>query len=102
MKAHHLITRENSVEERWSYKVGFSNHGYGIASDIAAYTLGAQYFERHFTDDRAMNHTDASGSLEPDGLRRLCRDLKNVKLAMIHKASTLSDEEAAQKAKLKL
>ena len=32
--------------------VGFSGHHRGIAIDIAAFTLGANYIERHFTLDR--------------------------------------------------
>lgn len=82
-------------------KVGFSNHGYGIASDIAAYTLGAEYIERHFVDDRTYPHTDAAASLEPDGLRRLTRDLKAVHAAMGKKPDWLTEIERVQRAKLR-
>jgi len=60
--------------------VGFSNHGYGIAADIAALAYGATYFERHFIDDRTFPHTDASASLESGGMARLSRDLKEIYL----------------------
>ena len=80
--------------------IGFSNHGYGIATDIVAYTLGATWIERHFIDDRTFRHTDASASLEPDGLRRLCRDLKAVQMALNFKKH-LSEEELAQRGKLR-
>lgn len=81
--------------------VGFSNHGYGIAADIVAYTLGVSWIERHFIDDRTFRHTDASASLEPDGLRRLCRDLKAVRKALTHKGSDITEEELAQRRKLR-
>lgn len=81
-------------------EVGFSNHGYGIAADIVAYTLGATWIERHFVDDRTFRHTDASASLEPDGLRRLCRDLKAVRKASTAKKS-MSEEEKKQRDKLR-
>jgi N-acetylneuraminate synthase len=32
--------------------IGFSGHHLGIAIDVAAYTLGAEWIERHFTKDR--------------------------------------------------
>ena len=80
--------------------IGFSNHGKGIAADIAAYTLGAQWIERHFTIDRTIKHTDAAASLEPTGLYRLCRDLKNVYLALNEKTE-MSEEELNQRNKLK-
>jgi len=81
-------------------RIGFSNHGKGIAADIAAYVRGAEWIERHFVDDRTLRHTDAASSLEPDGLRRLCRDLKAVHLACQPKLK-LSDEELEQRKKLR-
>lgn len=82
-------------------RVGFSNHGPGIAADIAAYVMGAEWIERHFVDDRTLKHTDASASLEPQGLYRLCRDLKAVQKS-IHKKQGLSDDEIAQRNKLRV
>ena len=51
--------------------IAFSGHHLGIASDIAAYTLGASYIERHFTLDRSWKGTDHAASLEPTGLKKL-------------------------------
>lgn len=82
-------------------EIGFSNHGYGIAADIAAYTLGATWIERHFIDDRTFRHSDATASLEPDGLRRLCRDLKAVHKALKFKTG-LSEAEKEQRNKLRI
>lgn len=82
--------------------VGFSNHGFGISADIVAYTLGAQWIERHFIDDRTFRHTDASASLEPDGLRRLCRDLKAAHKALKYKGGGITEEELKQKNKLRI
>lgn len=89
---------------KWSpaKNIGFSNHGYGIAADIVAYTLGVQWIERHFIDDRTFRHTDASASLEPDGLRRLCRDLKAIYKALKHKGSDITEEELNQRNKLRM
>ena len=81
--------------------IGFSNHGYGIAADIVSYMLGARWIERHFVDDRTFPHTDASASLEPDGLRRLCRDLKVIRKALKTK-DVLSQEELEQRQKLRV
>jgi N-acetylneuraminate synthase len=83
----------------YGFVVGFSNHGYGIASDIAAWVLGAKWIERHFVDDRTLKHTDAAASLEPEGLRRVCRDLDHVHRAMQYKEE-MTDEEWKQRSKL--
>jgi sialic acid synthase len=82
-------------------EIGFSGHHLGISVDIAAYTLGAVYIERHFTLDRTWKGTDHSASLEPDGMRRLCRDLKAVNKALRHKEKDILDIEAVQREKLK-
>lgn len=81
--------------------IGFSGHHLGIAVDIAALALGAQFIERHYTLDRTMKGTDHAASLEPDGLRRLVRDVRNVGLALGEKHSELLPVEEEQRVKLK-
>lgn len=81
--------------------IGFSGHHLGISADIAAYTLGANYFERHFTIDRTWKGTDHSASLEPDGMRRLVRDLNTAYKALTYKQKDIADIEEQQRKKLK-
>jgi len=81
--------------------VGFSGHHLGIAVDIAALALGATVFERHFTLDRTWKGTDHAASLEPDGMRRLVRDIRHVGQAMTFKEQEILPLEAEQRKKLK-
>jgi N-acetylneuraminate synthase len=81
--------------------IGFSGHHKGIAIDVAAYTLGAQWTERHFTLDRTWKGTDHAASLEPDGLRRLKRDLMAVYSALKFKDADFLDVEKVQAKKLR-
>lgn len=81
--------------------VGYSGHHLGIAIDVAAYTLGATWIERHFTLDRTWKGTDHAASLEPDGLRRLRRDLDATAAALQYRPSEIVDIEVAQRVKLK-
>lgn len=81
--------------------IGFSGHHLGIAADIAAMTLGAEWVERHFTKDRTWKGTDHAASLEPDGLRKLCRDLANVHKALGPKREQILPVESVQRDKLK-
>jgi sialic acid synthase len=82
-------------------EIGFSGHHLGIAADVAAMTLGATWVERHFTLDRTWKGTDHSASLEPDGLRRLVRDLRHVAAAIEFKSTELLGVEEFQRKKLK-
>jgi sialic acid synthase len=81
--------------------IGFSGHHLGIAVDIAAYALGAVYIERHFTLDRTQKGTDHAASLEPDGLRRLWRDLQATHAALREKPDDILPVEEATRRKLK-
>lgn len=81
--------------------IGFSGHHLGIAIDVAAVTLGAEYIERHFTLDRTLKGTDHAASLEPDGLRKLCRDLNLIENALVTKDNDILDIELTQRKKLK-
>lgn len=81
--------------------IGFSGHHLGIAVDIAALALGATYFERHFTLDRTWKGTDHAASLEPQGLMKLARDLRQTALALTYKPKEVLDIEEVQRKKLK-
>ena len=72
------------VEMRHRYPnivIGWSGHDIGIAMAVMAYSFGARIIEKHFTLNRAFKGTDQSFSLEPVGMRKLCRDLGRAHLA---------------------
>ena len=81
--------------------IGFSAHYSGIAMDVAAYTLGAVWFERHFTKERTWKGTDQAASLEPYGLNRVIRDLNFAWKALKYKPKDIVDVELPQREKLK-
>ena len=94
----------NRMREAYSTRVkaiGFSGHHLGIAVDVAAYTLGAEYIERHYTLDRTWKGTDRAASLEPDGIRKLVRNLNAVHQALTYKSVEVLPIEQVQRDKLK-
>lgn len=83
--------------------IAFSGHHLGISLDIAAGTLGANFIERHFTLDRTWKGTDHAASLEPQGLNKLCRDIKILSTAMKFKTGNgILNCEKFQRKKLKI
>ena len=60
------------------YRIGFSDHTIGIAAPAVAVGLGAEIIEKHVTIDRHMKGTDQIGSLGPDGVNRMIRDIRMV------------------------
>lgn len=95
------INRINNMYGHRVKSIGFSGHHLGIAVDVAAYTLGASVIERHYTLDRTWKGTDHAASLEPDGIRRLVRDLNAVHEALTKKELEILPIEQVQRDKLK-
>jgi 3-deoxy-D-glycero-D-galacto-nononate 9-phosphate synthase len=58
------------------YTIGYSDHTIGIATPVAAVAMGARVIEKHITIDRNMKGTDQAGSLGPDGVYRMVRDIR--------------------------
>lgn len=68
----------NELKRRYDVPVGYSGHERGIAVSSAAVAMGASVIERHFTLSRDMEGPDHSASLEPQGLKKLVRDIRNI------------------------
>jgi N-acetylneuraminate synthase len=62
--------------------IGYSGHETGLATTIAAVAMGACFVERHFTLDRAMWGSDQAASVEPQGMQKLVRDIRDVEQSL--------------------
>lgn len=90
-----------TFSEKYKVPVGYSGHERGLQVTIAAVALGATFIERHITLDRSMWGTDHSASLEPDGLKKLVRDIRIVELALGDGKKKVYDSEIPIRAKLR-
>ena len=82
------------------YKIGFSDHTIGIAAPAVAVGMGAEIIEKHITIDRRMKGTDQKGSLGPDGVNRMVRDIRIAEMWLGEEDLTIEPAVAAAKAKL--
>jgi sialic acid synthase SpsE len=87
--------------EKYNVPVGYSGHERGLQVTIAAVALGATFIERHITLDRSMWGTDHSASLEPEGLKKLVRDIRIIELALGDGKKKVYDSEIPIRAKLR-
>lgn len=76
-----LNTIKYLIKNYSEYCIGFSDHTIGIAMSLAAVAMGAEIIEKHITLDRRMKGTDQGGSLGPDGVIRLVRDIRLFEMA---------------------
>ena len=97
------------LEINWLYEnygdrvneIGFSGHHLGTNLDIAAFTLGARWIERHFTKDKTWKGTDHGASLEADELKVLVDGLNETYEALHFKDREILPIEQVQRDKLK-
>lgn len=82
------------------YSIGFSDHTIGIAAPVVAVGMGAEIVEKHVTIDRRMKGTDQQGSLGPDGVNRMIRDIRIAEQWMGREELVI--DPAVQSAKYKL
>ncbi|MDR0261911.1 MAG: N-acetylneuraminate synthase family protein [Sphingobacterium sp.] len=82
------------------YKIGYSDHTIGIATPLAAVAMGAEIIEKHITIDRRMKGTDQAGSLGPDGVNRMVRDIRLFEGSLGVEDIFIEDDVKAAKVKL--
>src|SRR5262245_29654958 len=70
------------LQSLYDCPIGYSGHEVGLATTVGAVALGATFVERHITLDRAMWGSDQAASIEPGGLKRLVKDIRNVEIAL--------------------
>ena len=95
-----LLTIRYLQKHYGQYTIGFSDHTIGIAAPIVAVGMGAKIIEKHITIDRGMKGTDQKGSLGPDGVRRMVRDIRLAEHWMGTEDIYIDRSVAASKVKL--
>lgn len=83
-----------------NYRIGFSDHTIGISAPPIAVGMGATIIEKHITIDRNMKGTDQAGSLGPDGVNRMIRDIRMAELWLGEEVLEVSDSVTSSKYKL--
>lgn len=70
------------MAKKFGAVVGLSDHTLGIASSVAAVSLGACIIEKHLTISRKEPGPDSSFSLEPSELKELVKEIRTVEAAL--------------------
>jgi N-acetylneuraminate synthase len=90
------------LKKEFGCDVGYSGHevsAYRVS--LIAVSLGATSIERHITLDRTMYGSDQAASLEPGGLQRLVKDVRNVEAILGDGKKRIWDSEIPVKKKLR-
>jgi len=88
------------LKQRYKYPIGYSDHSIGIMVPLIAFSLGADFIEKHITVSRNLKGSDHFGALEPDGLWRMTRDLRNAEASLGEYRKECNPSVAGTKLKL--
>jgi N,N'-diacetyllegionaminate synthase len=94
-----------TMKAAFNLPVGFSDHTLGIHIPLAAAARGACIIEKHYTLDKKLPGPDHSFALEPDELKQMIRNIRDMEKALgngIKDRSPLEGEEMYTKARRSL
>jgi N,N'-diacetyllegionaminate synthase len=96
----HLRNME-TLREAFDLPVGFSDHSLGTAIPLAAIALGASVIEKHFTLDQNMEGWDHAISANPEQLRTIVEEGRNVFSALGSRRRVVSPAELEKRKKFR-
>jgi N-acetylneuraminate synthase len=73
------INKSNDFAKK--FEVGYSGHEFGLTTTVASTVLGATWIERHITLDRSLWGSDQMASVEPQGLIKLVKSIRDIESA---------------------
>jgi N-acetylneuraminate synthase len=89
-----------TLKEKYGCEVGYSGHEFRLGTSVAAIYMGATIIERHVTLDRTMWGSDHMASVEPQGLFKLVRGIRELEKA--YGDGNISVTETEKKVRQKL
>ena len=90
-----------TLKDRYGCDVGYSGHEYGLTTTIASICFGATIIERHITLDKSMWGTDQMASVEPHGLIKLVRGVRELENAIGDGKKIVTESEKPVRDKLR-
>jgi N-acetylneuraminate synthase len=71
------------LKDKYPYSIiGYSGHEFGLVPTFAAVVMGAKYIERHITLDRTMWGSDQMASVEPAGLIKMIKAIRDIEASV--------------------
>jgi N-acetylneuraminate synthase len=90
-----------TLKEKYRCEVGYSGHEFRLGTSVAAVYLGATIIERHVTLDRTMWGSDHMASVEPQGLFKLVRGIRELETSYGDGKISVTETEKEVRKKLR-
>src|SRR5690606_17195681 len=83
----------SKLKSTFGLEVGFSDHTGDSLAAVMALSLGATWFEKHFTTDRTQEGLDHAYAMEEDGFTKYVEDLRAAEQALVPIPDKISEAE---------
>ena len=90
-----------TLRDRYDCEVGYSGHEFRLGTTVSSVYLGATIVERHITLDRTMWGSDHLASIEPQGLIKLVKGIRELEIALGDGVKKLYEGEMPARQKLR-
>ena len=90
-----------TLRRRYDCEVGYSGHEFRLGTTVASVYLGASILERHITLDRTMWGSDHLASVEPQGLIKLVKGVRELEIALGDGIKRVTEGELPVRKKLR-
>ena len=90
-----------TLKQKYGCEVGYSGHEFRLGTTVASVYLGASIIERHITLDRTMWGTDPISSVEPQGLIKLVKGIRELEQAYGDGVVRVTDSQIPVRNKLR-
>jgi N-acetylneuraminate synthase len=89
------------LQKAFQYPIGFSDHSIGTSIPLASIALGSCVIEKHFTLDKNMPGWDHQISANPEELKEIVQEAKNIQIALGSFNRIISKDEEEKKGKFR-
>jgi len=90
-----------TLKDRYGCEVGYSGHEFRLHTTVSSIYLGATILERHITLDRTMWGTDQLCSVEPQGLIKMVKGVRELEIALGDGDKIITESEKSIRRKLR-
>ena len=93
------VNLKNILELKKKYKlpIGFSDHSSGTCTSVASIVLGSNIIEKHITLDKNYPGPDHPFAIEPDEMKRMVKEIREIESSLGSVKRILSKEEQKNK-----
>jgi len=88
------VSMVKTFKENFGYEIGFSDHTRTNESAVAAYCMGARWFEKHFTYDNTLEGFDHKHAQNEIEFKNYIAAIRDIEISLSNQRDKIDEKEA--------